>query len=101
MCCDVNRGTKDIKSGLYSNDFRIFTEQNINTNLQFFKIVFHASRKQVKVLRRVCVHTLSHSVMSNSAAHWTIACQASQSLGFSRQEYWSGLPFKVYVPKIQ
>ena len=24
---------------------------------------------------------------------WTIACQASLSIEFSRQEYWSGLPF--------
>ena len=24
---------------------------------------------------------------------WTEACQASLSMGFSRQEYWSGLPF--------
>ena len=24
---------------------------------------------------------------------WTVACQASPSMGFSRQEYWSGLPF--------
>ena len=24
---------------------------------------------------------------------WTIACQASLYLGFSRQEYWDGLPF--------
>ena len=24
---------------------------------------------------------------------WTVACQASSFLGFSRQEYWSGLPF--------
>ena len=27
------------------------------------------------------------------ATPWTIACQASLSLRFSRQEYWSGLPF--------
>ena len=27
------------------------------------------------------------------ATPWTIACQAPQSIGFSRQEYWSGLPF--------
>ena len=26
------------------------------------------------------------------ATLWTIACQASLSMGFSRQEYWSGLP---------
>ena len=24
---------------------------------------------------------------------WTVACQAPPSMGFSRQEYWSGLPF--------
>ena len=27
------------------------------------------------------------------AAPWTVACQVSLSMGFSRQEYWSGLPF--------
>ena len=27
------------------------------------------------------------------AIPWTVAYQASQSVGFSRQEYWSGLPF--------
>ena len=24
---------------------------------------------------------------------WTVACQAPLSMGFYRQEYWSGLPF--------
>ena len=24
---------------------------------------------------------------------WTVACQAPLSMGFSRREYWSGLPF--------
>ena len=24
---------------------------------------------------------------------WTVACQAPLSMGFSRKEYWSGLPF--------
>ena len=34
------------------------------------------------------------SVVSNSlAAPWTVAQQAPLSVGFSRQEYWSGLPF--------
>ena len=27
------------------------------------------------------------------ATPWTVARQASLSMGFSRQEYWSGLPF--------
>ena len=33
------------------------------------------------------------SVMSGSVTPWTVARQAPLSLGFSRQEYWSGLPF--------
>ena len=36
----------------------------------------------------------SRSVLSDSfATPWTIACKAPLSIGFSRQEYWSGLPF--------
>ena len=36
----------------------------------------------------------SHQVMSNSSQHpWTIARQTPPSMGFPRQEYWSGLPF--------
>ena len=27
------------------------------------------------------------------ATPWTVPCQASLSMGFSRQESWSGLPF--------
>ena len=30
--------------------------------------------------------------MSDSAIPWTVAHQAPLSMGFSRQEYWSGLP---------
>ena len=36
----------------------------------------------------------SCSVMSNSyVTPWTVSCQAPLSMGFSRQEYWSGLLF--------
>ena len=38
---------------------------------------------KVKLLRRVGLF----------ATLWTVAYQASQSMGFSRQVYWSGLPF--------
>ena len=34
-----------------------------------------------------------HSVVSNSVTPWTVAHQAPLSMGFSRQEYWRGLPF--------
>ena len=32
-------------------------------------------------------------IMSLFATLWTVACQAPLSMGFPRQEYWSGLPF--------
>ena len=35
----------------------------------------------------------SHSVMSDSVTPGTVAYQASPSMSFSREEYWSGLPF--------
>ena len=40
-------------------------------------------RKKVKSLSRVRLF----------ATPWTVAYQAPLSMGFSRQEYWSGLPF--------
>ena len=33
------------------------------------------------------------SGVSDSVTQRTVACQAPLSMGFSRQEYWSGLPF--------
>ena len=35
----------------------------------------------------------SCSVVSSSLTPCTVACQAPSSVGFSRQEHWSGLPF--------
>ena len=48
---------------------------------QFFND--HAVKSEVKSLSRVQVF----------ATPWTVAYQAPQSMEFSRQEYWSGLPF--------
>ena len=33
-----------------------------------------------------------HSHVRFFATPWTVTCQAPLSVGFSRQEYWSGLP---------
>ena len=38
----------------------------------------------------VCVQSLNHVQLS--VALWTIAHQGPLPMGFSRQEYWSGLP---------
>ena len=47
------------------------------------------------ILRRVCVCVCaqSFSQVQLFVIQWTIACQAPMSMGFSRQECWSGLPF--------
>ena len=39
------------------------------------------------------VKVKSHSRVQLFATPWTLAYQAPLSVGFSRQEYWSGLPF--------
>ena len=42
----------------------------------------------------------SHSQVQLLATPWTAAYQAPPSMGFSRQEYWSGVPLPslVYLP---
>ena len=39
------------------------------------------------------VKVKSLSCVRHFATLWTVAHQAPPSMGFSRQEYWSGLPF--------
>jgi len=43
----------------------------------------------------MCIISLRYSLshMQVFATPWTVAHQAPLSMGFSRQEYWSGLPF--------
>ena len=49
----------------------------------------------IKMSIYICMYEVkwSRSVVSDSATPWTIAHQVPPSMGFSRQEYWSGLPF--------
>ena len=39
----------------------------------------------------MCAYSLSHVQLF--VTPWTVVCQAPLSMGFSRQEYWIGLPF--------
>ena len=52
--------------------------QEVNRRLYFFLV-----KVKVKSLSRVRLYVTP----------WTVAYQAPPSMGFSRQEYWSGLPF--------
>ena len=66
-------------------------------NLSNVKFIYTGStllRCQFSPNRPLCMHVLSYfSRVSNSATLWTVAHQASLSMGFPRQEDWSGLPF--------
>ena len=46
-------------------------------------IIYYSESEKVKSLSRVRLF----------ATPWTVAHQAPSSVGFSRQAYWSGLPF--------
>ena len=41
---------------------------------------------------KVCAALSHFSPVRLCESPWTVACQAPLSMGFSRQEYWSGLP---------
>ena len=47
----------------------------------------------------VLTHLKKHATLNRFshvqllATPWTVACQPPRSMGFSRQEYWSGMPF--------
>ena len=45
----------------------------------------------LQLIWKVKVKSLSHVRLFVTT--WTVAYQATPSMGFSRQEYWSGLPF--------
>ena len=50
---------------------------------KFISVSFILSISEVKSLSRVRLFAIP----------WTVVYQASLSMGFSRQEYWSGVPF--------
>ena len=64
-------------------------------HLMHFLGCAHTSLETVTLIHRiilwVCVWSLSCVWLFVTA--WTIACQASLSMGFSRQQYWNGLLF--------
>ena len=53
------------------------------------------SLSQEDPLEKVKVKVKSLSRVPLFVTPWTVAYQAPQSMGFSRQEHWSGLPFPL------
>ena len=67
----------------------IYPTQELNPGLLHHRQVYHLSRQSspnhpiAKSLNRIRLF----------ATPWTVTYEAPLSMGFSRQEYWSGLPF--------
>ena len=71
------------------------TNLNVSDN-SFLKCPTISISKQLKELKfslKVKVKVKSLSRVRLFTAPWTVAHQAPLSMGFSRQEYWSGWPF--------
>ena len=61
--------------------------------MPFIYVITQAS--EVKVTQ-LCPHGLPMDY-----SPWTVACQAPLSMGFFRQEYWSGLPFPSVIIQVK
>ena len=55
-------------------------------------IVYRMAKQTGPAVEHGKVKVQSLSRVRLFATPWTVAYQASPSMGFSRQEYWSGLP---------
>ena len=67
-------------------------EHPLATTVTPAKIVLRTLLLHCPECHSVSVVVYSFSRVWLFATPWTIACQAPLSMGFSRQEYWSGLP---------
>ena len=65
------------------------------SSFTFIKRLFSSSLSAIRVVSSVYlkVKVKSLSRVRLFATPWTVAYQAPLPMGFSRQEYWSGLPF--------
>ena len=92
---DVNQELPDVQTGFRKGKG---TKDQIANNCwiikkarNFQKKIYFCFIDYAKALDCVKVKLLSHVQLF--VTPWTVACQAPPSMGFSRQEYWSGLPF--------
>ena len=58
-----------------------------------FVLIFHSIVSLQCCLNFCCTANYDLSRVRLFETPWTVACQAPLSMGFPRQEYWSGLPF--------
>jgi len=90
QCQDPTHGDSDfdsayLRSGSWAFGNRLWTRARESS--------FKALLIWVRSICNISILLFGRSVVFNSLTPWTVAHQASQSMEFSRQKYWSGLPF--------
>ena len=94
--------SKNTGVGCHDHLQGIFPTQGSNPGLTYCRwILYHLSHQGSSKQDRSSDSGLGHTGIStlccaqSCPALWTIARQATLSVEFSRQEYWSGLPFSI------
>ncbi|KAI4549496.1 hypothetical protein MG293_001826 [Ovis ammon polii] len=86
------------RSCVFSSHLHNYAEFGSNPTLQKSKLKYREIKQtdqehDLVIERKVKVKVKSLSRVRLFATPWTVAYQAPQSVEFSRQEYWNGLPF--------
>ena len=72
---------------------------NVTTSLYYIILTYKSFHRNTLLSDRwvetyyEVFESVNHSVTSDSATAWTVACQAPLSMGVSRKEYWMGCRF--------
>ena len=69
----------------------LYSPYGQKSHQHYFVIILVSQDQRQYLLHYVCMLSC-FSCVRLIVTLWTVACQAPLSIGFSRQEYWSGLP---------
>ena len=92
-------GAQNTYTGIYSYTCihpqeGIFLISLYEKAIMIFMIQIYSHNSFVSIFQILALnYTWKGKVLVTSDPHWTVARQAPLSIGFSRQEYWNGLPF--------
>ena len=109
--CNITKSPNIKIKGLVNFNLFLCSKCNIDlqsmrtTRLRSYRLIIHQALRSFSSLccvvppvsrRPLFAHmcVLSFSVVSDSLSPWIVICQAPLFMGFSRQEFWSGLPLQ-------
>ena len=94
----ANNHKKRCSVSLVIREMRINSQMRYHFTPSKLAIILLTKKVMARIWKNLNLHTwvhvcvLSYQLCPTLATLWTVAHQAPLSMGFSRQEYWSGLP---------